>query len=156
VASEYNEEIKKIIKSFKYERQRLLAKPLAKLLFEQLPLLTPKPIIVHVPTATTRMRRRGYDHANLLAKNLSVISGWQHLPALRRLGQARQVGARRATRLSQLEDAFWPTFKELVRGRHILLVDDIITTGATITACARQLKSAGAKSVSAVAVAHKS
>lgn len=113
-------------------------------------------MIVHVPTATIRRRVRGYDHGELLARELAKITGWPHVAVIRRQTQARQVGAKKMDRLKQLEGAFRVIRTEYVRNREILLVDDVTTTGATLSACTRALKDAGAKSVSAVVLAQKS
>jgi len=156
VAGEYEDGLKRAIKAFKFERQRGLARSLAEIMKDLVPETIKSPIIVHVPTATTRRRIRGYDHAERLASEVAKQTGWRHVPALRRQTQTRQVGARRLTRIAQLEGAFRVIRTEYARGREILLIDDVITTGATITACAKELKKAGAKSVSAVVLAQKS
>ncbi|HSW37458.1 MAG TPA: phosphoribosyltransferase family protein [Candidatus Saccharimonadales bacterium] len=104
-------------------------------------------VIVHVPTATGRVRRRGYDQAYLLARALAKQTQLPHLAALARLGQHHQVGASRRERTTQLAQAFIVLKPELVQNSHILLVDDVLTTGATLEAAARALKLAGAKRV---------
>lgn len=156
VVGEYEKGLKAAIHGLKFERRRGLARPLAGLMRERLPVLKRPPLVTHVPTATIRRRARGYDQAELLARQLGQITGWRQVPLIRRQNQLRQVGAKRLTRLAQLEGAFRVVRREYVRGQDILLIDDVITTGATITACARELKAAGAKSVSAVVLAQKS
>jgi ComF family protein len=116
---------------------------------EYLPYFGPETLLVPVPTATQRARQRGYDQADLLARELSEILGLPHQYLLSRLGQARQVGTGRKQRAAQLAKAF------RVKGRvpinsHIMLVDDVVTTGATLEAAATILKKAGAKRVDAV------
>jgi ComF family protein len=110
-------------------------------------------VVVPVPTASSRQRRRGYDQANLLARALARHQNLDYLPCLRRLGQAHQVGAGRAQRLAQLAGAFVVVRPERIRGKHVVLVDDVITTGATFEAAARVLRQAGAARVSAIAFA---
>ena len=156
VVGEYDEGLKAAIKALKFERWRGLARSLAELMREKLPFMKNQPIVTNVPTATTRQRIRGYDHAALLAKELAKQADLKFIPLLRRQSQTRQVGARRQTRLSQLEGAFRVIRSEYVRDQDILLVDDVITTGSTITTCAKTLKEAGAKSVSVVVLAQKS
>lgn len=156
VASEYNSGIASIIKSYKFKRNRALARPLAKLIFDQLPYFKDAPVIVPIPTATHRVRRRGYDHSLKLARALAAQTGWSLMEHMRRVGQSRQVGAKRASRIEQLKGAFRPIRLDLLDQKSILLVDDVITTGATISEAARILKDAGAKSISAAAIAHKS
>ncbi len=110
-------------------------------------------IIVPVPTATSRIRQRGYDQARLLTRELS----WQaRLPAydcLVRSGQTHQHGLRRQDRLTQLTDAFRVKKPRLVRESHIILVDDVTTTGATLEAAAKVLEIAGAKRIEAIVFA---
>jgi len=156
VASEYNPVIANVIKSFKFKRNRALARPLARLMAAQLPYLKDAPLIVPIPTATERVRQRGYDHTLKLAAEVSALTGWPLAEHLRRKGQSRQVGARRVGRIEQLKGAFRPIRVDLLSGQPVLLIDDVVTTGATMSEAARVLKLAGAKSVSALAVAHKS
>jgi ComF family protein len=110
-------------------------------------------VITHVPTATSRVRQRGYDQARLLARNLARETRSPRATLLVRTGQAHQVGASRAVRLQQLTDAFRPRSGWQIRGAHILLVDDVLTTGATFEAAARVLLAAGAARVDAIAFA---
>jgi ComF family protein len=109
-------------------------------------------LVVPVPTSSQRVRQRGYDQANLLAKELSQRLGRRYLPCLTRVGQKHQVGASRSQRLAQLSGAFRVN-ATIVDGAHILLVDDVLTTGATLQAAARVLKAAGAKRVEAIVFA---
>jgi len=110
-------------------------------------------IIVPVPTATSRVRRRGYDQARLLARQLSRQTGLPMVDCLARSGQAHQVGASRQQRLHQLEGAFRVTKRSMVRDAHLILVDDVITTGATLEAAAKILRQAGVGRVEALVFA---
>jgi ComF family protein len=110
-------------------------------------------LVVPVPTASSRVRRRGYDQAMLLARALARHKRLPYAACLHRIGQAHQVGAGRRQRLQQLSGAFQVARPALVRGKHVLLVDDVITTGATFESAARVLRLAGAASVSAIAFA---
>ncbi len=90
-----------------------------------------------------------------MAKKLVRYSEMPHSTLLARIGQTRQVGANRTKRLSQLKDAFRVVRPYLVKGANIIIVDDVVTTGASLEEAAKKLKSAGAKSVSALAFCHK-
>lgn len=111
--------------------------------------------VTWVPVSRRRLRERGYDQAELLARAacrrwetepVRLLEKTAHNPAQSGIQDA---AARRANVLGVYE----PVKPERIRGRHILLVDDICTTGATLTECVRVLKDAGAESVVCAAVA---
>ena len=98
-------------------------------------------VVTWVPVSRRRLRKRGYDQARLLAE-----SACRDNPAQPGLSEA---AARRANVLGVYEAAE----TEKLRGRRVLLVDDICTTGATLAECARTLRAAGAESVACVTAA---
>lgn len=104
--------------------------------------------VTWVPTASARRRRRGYDQAELLARGLARRRGLRCRPLLARLDDGRQVGRSRAERLAA------PLFvaRSPVPAR-LLVVDDVLTTGATVGAAAAALRRAGADVVDAVVLA---
>ena len=108
-------------------------------------------IIVPLPTATSRVRRRGYDQSKLLARAYAKAVHNPYLPCLARLGQAHQRGAKRHERLVQLTLAYRIT--KSVSGANVLLVDDVATTGASLQAAAQALHEAGARKVDAIVFA---
>jgi ComF family protein len=112
-------------------------------------------LIVPIPTAISRIRQRGYDQTVLLARALSRQGHLLRADVLVRVSRSRQVGANRQKRLAQLRNSFIVSGNELVRKADILLIDDVVTTGATLETAATVLKKAGAKSVSAVVFAQK-
>jgi len=115
----------------------------------------PGPLIVPVPCHRAALRRRGYDQARELAAGLSRESG---VPIARAALVRRREPSRsqaRATR-QQRRQAQRAAFRALpaeVTGRSVLLVDDVLSTGATADACARALRISGARDVSVVALA---
>jgi len=113
----------------------------------------PGTIIVPVPTATSRIRSRGYDQAELLARELSRLTGLRQVACLARLGQAHQVGANREQRQAQLAEVYFVKKASTVFGSQILLVDDVLTTGSTLEAASRVLKQAGARQIDAAVFA---
>jgi ComF family protein len=110
-------------------------------------------LIVPAPISSKHRRKRGYNQAWLIAKELSGLCGVPCSDVLIRHGQTRQVGADRQTRLKQLKGEIAARKPSAVKGRKVLIVDDVITTGATVSECARALRKAGVKSVNATVVA---
>jgi ComF family protein len=110
-------------------------------------------LLVPVPTASSRVRQRGYDQAVLLAKALARQADFPYASLLLRSGQQRQVGASRRQREAQLASAFVVRRAKKIEGARVILVDDVKTTGATLEAAALALKQAGAKSVEAAVFA---
>jgi ComF family protein len=146
---------KELTRRFKFHYARAAARPIAQLMSEALPFFARDTIIVHIPTATVRRRQRGFDQAELLARQLARSQHLLQAALLARQGQSRQVGATREQRLQQLINGFHPRKPYLIKGAHILLVDDVTTTGATLEAAAKVLKQAGAKRIDAVVFAQK-
>jgi ComF family protein len=110
--------------------------------------------LVAVPLGQARLRARGYDQAARLADHLARASGAPRLRrALRRVKETPpQVGRSRAGRAANLAGAFVAD-PDRVAGRDLVLVDDVVTTGATVEAAARALRQAGARRVTVVALA---
>jgi len=113
-----------------------------------------RPVIVSVPTATGRVRQRGYDQAQLLGRQLARQARLPWLACLARSGQLHQVGANRQQRRWQLHDSLRVTQRRFVRGAHIVLIDDVYTTGATLEAAAEVLIKAGAARVDGLTFAY--
>ncbi len=123
------------------------------------------PVIVPVPLHPSRRRQRGFDQAELLARGL--IRGLRRgnrfrslQTALNTLRRTRatppQVGLSASARRENVRGVFSVARPERVRNRVVVVVDDVMTTGATLSACARALKQAGASSVLALTLARAS
>jgi ComF family protein len=142
------------IHALKYRDRPALARPLGAWLASRVT-VPDGATLVAVPLARERRLARGYDQAALLARSLARARRGRLdlLPvALARVRETRpQVGRTRAERLRGVRGAFRAT--AAVRGRRIVLVDDVVTTGATAAACSEALLEAGACSVSVVALA---
>lgn len=141
--------IQQAIWSLKYENGRQLAEPLSTRLTQHLSNLSwPVNLIIPVPMHANRLAERGYNQAQLLAEQLAQQTEVPCLPgALRRWRfTPSQVGLGRAERLVNVQDAF-EADSTSVTNRVVLLVDDVYTTGATLSACADTLLQAGAAAV---------
>lgn len=110
-------------------------------------------LIVPVPTASSRVRQRSYDQAKLIGIGLARRHGLQYLDCMARIGQTHQIGARRELRLKQLSSAYRLKSGQIVEGLHIILIDDVVTTGASLEAAAKCLKDAGAARIEAIVFA---
>ncbi len=114
-------------------------------------------IITWVPLSKRRLRRRGYDQARLLGEELAKRQGLVCLALLRKVrntpAQSRTGNAMR--RKANIAGAYAALNESAVSGKRVLLVDDIVTTGATLAECAKTLKAAGAAEVIGLAVARK-
>jgi ComF family protein len=114
-------------------------------------------LIVPVPLARWRLIARRFNQAAILAHELSRRTGLPVMPNVLKRARAtpRQVGLTRDQRRRNVAGAFRvPKSRTArLRGRRVLLIDDVITTGATVEACARALKRAGAASVDVLALA---
>ncbi len=147
----YGAAIADVLHRFKYEDHPELARPLADRM-AAIELSVPE-VVAPVPLHAKRRRSRTYDQALLLARELAAVRGWRFAPALleRTRATGRQVGRRRDERARNVAGAF--RVRGQVQGRAVLLVDDVVTTGATAAECARVLKRAGARRVEVASVA---
>jgi ComF family protein len=151
--ADYEDVAKQLIYELKFKRNLSAAVVIADLMNQALPYLPPDTLIAHVPTSTSHRRQRGYDQAQLIAAELGQRLERRQLTLLARLGHVQQVGSKRHERLSQLTGAFRPINPRLIKGAEILLVDDVLTTAATLQEAASTLKKAGAKRVTAAVFA---
>jgi competence protein ComFC len=145
--TDYEDVAKLTIKDFKFNYKREAARNMASAIEIVLPHYSGSPIITYVPTAGSHVRERGFDGTALIAKNLAKIRGYKIKPMLIKLNSNQQKGVGRKERLAQLKGSFGVINFDVVRGAEILLVDDVVTTGATIEECCRMLLKSGAKSV---------
>jgi len=155
IISDYAGLLRTVFQRYKFERARDMAGVLAEIISNAVPPLPKGTIISFVPTATSHVRERGFDQAKELAKAFARQQNLQLYPLLYRLGQHHQVGADRATRLEQMQNVFRPRYPEVIKNSTIALVDDILTTGATLESAAYTLRKAGARSVDALVLAQK-
>ena len=151
----YRDPLGKAIRRLKYSRDIALGDTLSRLLFAVCKNRALLPdLVAPVPLARNRKQTRGYNQAALLARPLAWMMGLPYAPrVVRRIREtASQVGLTIEQRKENMNGAFIAK-KQLADGKHILVVDDVLTTGATLDAVAMALKAAGASKVTGLVVA---
>jgi ComF family protein len=151
-AIHYEGIVKQLIGRLKYHRAAAAAGELTEILWPRLK-AGRYTMVTAVPATPKRFRLRGYNQSRLIARALAQRLGLPYRELLYRSGSSRQVGTSRRQRLTQMQGAMRPAAGYRISGHQILVVDDVVTTGATISEAARALKQAGARSVWGAAVA---
>lgn len=154
----YGDNARKIVLGLKYYDRLDLARPAGRWLAQAAaPLLTPDTLIAPVPLHWLRLLKRRYNQAALLSQALARETGLDHCPdlMLRRRSTGTQEGRGRDGRFANLEGAFALHSKRghRAQGRPVLLVDDVMTSGATFASAADTCLAGGARSVNVVALA---
>jgi ComF family protein len=154
----YEGGLRTLIHELKYRGRRRVAGRLADLLvaLPQVRDLVHRAVLVPVPLHPRREGERGFNQAQLLAGEVARRAGLEppRLALVRRKDTAPQTGLSAARRRSNVAGAFAVRRRAQVAGRVVVLVDDVMTTGATVRACARALREAGAAEVRVLTVAH--
>lgn len=151
--------LREAIHRFKYEKQSQLRGALARFLRDALedPRISGEPawVLVPVPLHPRRRRERTFNQSEELARELAKLTGFPWMDALKRVRPtATQASLSRAGRLENLKGAFRLRRRAAaLRGRPVLLIDDVFTTGSTACECARALRAAGPSKIAVAAVA---
>ena len=151
VALRYEAMVRQGVHALKFynqpQRARVFARYLAQAAAEQFP--GGFDAVTFVPVSLWRNYRRGYDQAQLLAEEAAKLWGVSAVPVLRKTRNNRPQSTVKtsAERRANVLDAYTVPHPELAKGRRFLLIDDVLTTGSTMAACARCLMDAGAESV---------
>jgi len=156
-----NKFIQNLIKKFKYEPfVKELDQTLAVLIIEHFESLDQKPdfkdfVLIPVPLAKKRLKWRGYNQAEEIGKHLAIFF---RIPLvgdvlLKTKTTLPQIELAKEKREENVKGIFAIKTPEVIRGKKILLVDDVYTTGATMEECARILKESGAKEIIGLAIA---
>jgi ComF family protein len=150
----YEDTLRELIHLFKYGRVQTLASPLGQLLARALPLEQNFDVIVPMPLHWRKRMERGFNQSELLARE---IGHRKHLPVTKALRRVRYTGAQagltNAKRRLNVSGAFRAKKGPGLNGKRVLLVDDVMTTGATAASGARALKRAGAQRVTLLTLA---
>ena len=155
--------VSRIVRAYKDAGERRLAQPIAELMLDAAEhaeaaaperyggLLSAADAIVFVPVTAAAFSRRGFDHMELVASTFSYMAEKPVLDALLKHGKGDQRALGRAERQKQAQGLY--EVVEPVAGKRLLLLDDVITTGATLRAARASLLQAGAARVDALAFA---
>ena len=152
----YEDYVTKLVYNLKYGGGKYLAKYMARVIADKIKEEKISfDILTYVPLNEKRESERGFNQAKLIAdeaaKELSCAS--QNL-LTRIRNTPYQASLNREERLTNLKDAFEIVDKKLIKGKTILIIDDIFTTGTTLNECSKILKKAGAKCVIGITFAH--
>jgi len=155
----YDESSKKLIIPFKFndktENAKILAKILQNSVLDILKDYNQPTLIVPVPLHYNRMLKRKYNQSALIVKELvKLVNISADYKSLKRVKKTKpQVQFKGKERLKNVKYAFEVKFPDNIRGQRVILLDDVMTTGATMKDCVRALNKAGAKSVDLISVA---
>lgn len=150
----YEGVLKKAISLLKFYGIKRLSKPLSDIILHiEIPRVD---AVIPVPLHEKRLRQREFNQSALLAKNIAKNLGIEVL--VNCLVKVRdtmpQVGLRSQDRRKNIKHAFDIKQEELVKGKNVILIDDVVTTGATVRECSRVLKKAGAENIYVITLAH--
>lgn len=151
--------IRELIHAYKYNYARIIAPTLADLLIRYVSTLNtlPRdPLLIPVPLHKKRLHDRGFNQSELLACHLSRKFNWDINTSLlvRKIKTKQQAKLNRKERLDNLHDAFEIISDKDLSGRDLIIIDDVMTTGSTLSACAKTLRQANPASITAVCVAY--
>ena len=154
----YRDNARHMVLALKHGDRLDLARPAAAwLLRAATPLLEPNMLLAPIPLHWLRLLKRRYNQSALLSANLAKLARLDHCPDLliRRRPTPSQEGRNRDARFANLSDALavHPKRAPRIEGRHILLIDDVMTSGATFAAAAEACIASGATGVSILALA---
>ncbi len=138
--------LQRLIGNYKFTNARAAYMPLAQLLSDRLPELPAETVIVPIPTINSHIRQRGYDHMGLIARRLAHLRALSVDISLQRITNTTQRGSGMRERAKQAKAAFMCA-KQLDDKKIYLLIDDVVTSGATVKYAAQTLLDAGASTV---------
>jgi len=151
---ERSDTLRRLIDGYKFCNTRSAYRSLAGLLFERIGQLPEGVVIVPIPTNPSHIRVRGYDHTLLVARQLAKLQRRPIATLIRRATHTTQRGASKSERIMQAKGAF-EVHSKLDPMLTYLIIDDVMTTGATLQYATKALLRAGAKNVWVAIVARQ-
>ena len=153
----YTNSIKSIIYKFKFSKELKLFKTIASLILEVVDLKNTPDLIVPIPSHPIDEIKRGYSHMSIVANYLSKLTGIKNINIIKRkifpLLRRNQKFKDRQQRLNRAKRFSMRINPQNIKSKRILLIDDVMTTGATASECAQLLLNNGAKSVEVICLA---
>jgi len=146
--------LQRLVGDFKFQNMYAAHIPLAQLLDERISELPSNTIVVPVPTIAAHIRERGYDHTKLIAKRIARRRKLRMQTALIRVTTTKQRDASRKDRLKQAKAAFAAN-GHIDETANYLIIDDVVTTGATMYYAAQTLQAAGAQHIWVATIARQ-
>lgn len=155
ISAYFESPLKEAIYAFKYEKIKEFSFILSLLLKERLKLFPKKNfLITFIPLHWKRKNERGFNQSELLAENLALIFEKSFKKLLvRKKETLPQIELKKKERQENIKEAFLFIGDQSIKGKRVLIVDDVFTTGATLNECAKELRSAGAREVWGVVLA---
>lgn len=151
----YNRFLREIIKRYKFNDETHFYKTFAEIIIEEIfreKLSTKIDFLTYIPMTRTAYLKRGYNQLKLIAEEIENMTGIEVREVLRKKKHTKdQIGLSFVERKLNLKDAFE---SEKLEGEKVLLIDDVLTTGATVEEAAKALKKAGAEEVYVIVLAH--
>jgi ComF family protein len=153
--------VQQLLHQLKYKDRQEIGVRIGKWYGQELCLADPfrdAELIIPVPLHPKKLRKRGYNQSQAFAEGLSAVmnAGTETGCLYRKVDSSTQTRKARYNRWENVENIFAVSHPEKIRGRHILLVDDVITTGATLEACAQVLLEIQGVKVSVATIAYAS
>lgn len=146
--------VQRLIGTFKFQNAQAAYRPLAQLLHARLPDLPLDTVIVPVPSLPDHIRERGYDHVQLICRELGRLRGLTISRCIERRDKSVQHHANREQRIQQAVQAFHIA-RTIDPAVPYLIIDDVVTTGSTIKQMARILRDAGAVDIWVAVIARQ-
>lgn len=141
----YTDVSAKIVKGLKYGRRKYYAKHIADIMTSEKDVFEGVDVITYVPVTSKTRRERGFNQAEEIAREISNIVGIEMVCTLSKSDDTKhQAGLSQKERLENLKDSFLliNDAKDKIKGKVVLIVDDVFTTGTTLSECAKALKKA--------------
>ncbi len=150
----YEGGLKNALQGLKFQRDAFSVRILAEMLNDIVPVLPSDTVVIPVPTRRGAVRKRGYDHVLVMAKRIAASQGLDLYTDIRRAGGVIQHNIEtRKEREQQIKGVFYLQRSPRLLSKTALIVDDVITTGATLREIATVLRKAGVENIYAVALA---